>query len=193
MFPPGYMHTNLSFCHSFDTVGPSYQALPSFLRASKFANPEDPAYCAFQSAYKTTKTAFEYFPELPIENLTAFNKYMSTRSADMTTWLSVYPFVEETADCGPEDVIFVDVGGGNGHQCEALRAKYPNAKGRVILQDLEQTICKRGQVEGVEGMGHDIFDEQPIKGKRQLLMCVKWELKLTVHNQGHGFSTYVQF
>lgn len=36
---------------------------------------------------------------------------MSTRSADMKTWLSVYPVAEETADSGLEDVVFVDVGG----------------------------------------------------------------------------------
>jgi len=61
-------------------------------------NPEDAMQCAFQLAYKTSKSAFEYFDELPALNLEAFNKYMSTRSADMKTWLSVYPWEEETVD-----------------------------------------------------------------------------------------------
>jgi demethylsterigmatocystin 6-O-methyltransferase len=82
----------------------------------------------------------------------------------MQTWLSVYPLREKTADCGPEDVIFVDVGGSIGHQCKALREKYPDLQGRVILQDLAHTIRGRIEYPGVEGMAHDFFDEQPVKG-----------------------------
>jgi hypothetical protein len=106
----------------------------------------------------------------------AFNKYMSARSSDTVTWLSVYPFAEKIADCGPDDVVFVDVGGGIGHQCKSLREKYPAMKGRVIVQDLEHPIEGKIDHPGVEGMVHSFFDEQPIKGvnftifKRQLMI-----------------------
>jgi len=83
----------------------------------------------------------------------------------MSTWLSVYPFEEEAGECGEDDVLFVDLGGGIGHQCVALRQKYPGVKGRVMVQDLEHSIKGKLDHEGVEGMVHDIFEEQPIKGK----------------------------
>ena len=82
----------------------------------------------------------------------------------MMSWLSVFPFEDETADCDSNDVVFVDVGGGIGHQCKELKEKYPNLKGRVIVQDLEHAISRRLEYPGVEGIVHDFFDEQPIKG-----------------------------
>lgn len=154
------------FWSSFDTVGPVYQAMPEFLRSTNFVNPEIMTKSPFQLAYNTSKSAFDYFPSLPSTSLDAFNKYQSTRSANMATWLSVYPFAEETADCGPDDVVFVDVGGGIGHQCVALREKYPDLKGRVILQDLEHPISGKLDHPGVEGIVHTAFDEQPVKGAR---------------------------
>jgi len=92
----------------------------------------------------------------------------------MSTWLSVYPFLEEVGECGDEDMVFVDVGGGIGHQCVALRERYPGLRGRVVVQDLEHSIRGKIDHEGVEGMVHDFFKEQPIKGlhdAHSLLEC----------------------
>lgn len=149
---------------SFDTVAPACQAMPAFLRSTKFADPDSTTDCPFQLAHKTSKSAFEYMPELPVVSQDAFNTYMSVRTINMKSWLSVYPFAEETADCSSNDVLFVDVGGGIGHQCKDLREKHRNVKGRVIVQDLEHAISRRPEYPDVEGMVHDFFNEQPIRG-----------------------------
>jgi hypothetical protein len=138
--------------------------MPAFLRSSKFADPISVTNCPFQLAYKTSKSAFEYFPELPVASQDAFNKHMSTRTINMKSWLSVFPFADETADCDSNDVVFVDVGGGIGHQCKELRERYPDLKGRVIVQDLEHAISRRLEYPGVEGIVHDFFAKQPIEG-----------------------------
>jgi demethylsterigmatocystin 6-O-methyltransferase len=91
---------------------------------------------------------------------------MSTRSAEMESWLSVYPLAQHVTSSEPEDVIFVDVGGGVGHQCAALREKYPELTGRVIVQDLGHSIDGQHIATGVEGMAHDFFHTQPVKGMK---------------------------
>ncbi|TVY33325.1 Demethylsterigmatocystin 6-O-methyltransferase [Lachnellula occidentalis] len=151
--------------HSFDTVAPAFQAAPAFLRETAFQNPADAAKSPFQLAYKTPLTAFQYFPSLPAASLEAFARYQASRSADMSTWLSVYPFLEEAGEVGEDEVVFVDVGGGIGHQCAALREKYPQLRGRVQVQDLEHSIAQKIKHEGVEGRVHNIFEEQPVKGQ----------------------------
>lgn len=79
-------------------------------------------------------------------------------------WFDVAPFTNEVASIGPDRVLFVDVGGSIGHQSARLRAKYPNLPGRVIVQDLEETIKAAPPVEGVEFMTHNFFNPQPVIG-----------------------------
>ena len=94
----------------------------------------------------------------------AFHTYMSARTRHSMSWLSTFPFVQEVGENKPDEVVFVDVGGGSGHQCLNLRKTFPDLKGRVILQDLEGPIRGRLEHAGVEAMVHDIFKPQPIKG-----------------------------
>lgn len=60
-------------------------------------------------------------------------------------------------------MLFVDVGGGAGHKCMELKARYPALPGKVILQDRPETLAHA--IPTVESMVHDFFTEQPIKGK----------------------------
>jgi demethylsterigmatocystin 6-O-methyltransferase len=92
--------------------------------------------------------------------------------------LEAFPLKEELVhgNAGPEKAVFVDVGGGFGHQCmkvvETLKSEGLDGKVRVILQDLPETVellkAKRG-IEGVEIMMQDFFEPQIIKGMAFLL------------------------
>ena len=44
-------------------------------------------------------------------------------------------------------------------KCEAL-----GVKGRIVLQDLKETVERVGSIEGVEVMEQDFFQPQSIKG-----------------------------
>jgi len=47
-----------------------------------------------------------------------------------------------------------------------LKSRYPDLKGRVILQDLPDVVEKVTVDEGTfEKMGIDFFQEQPVKGE----------------------------
>lgn len=67
-----------------------------------------------------------------------------------------------------EAPIFVDVGAGLGHQSEHVLKKYPELKGRILLQDRPEVVkevADRGGITGVKVMVHDFFEEQSVKGK----------------------------
>ena len=65
-----------------------------------------------------------------------------------------------------EAVIFVDVGGGKGHQTLELRKKFPQLRGRMIVQDRPKVIREITDKEGIEVMEHDFFKPQPVKDER---------------------------
>lgn len=52
------------------------------------------------------------------------------------------------------------------HTYMALREKYPDIPGRVILQDLPATVERALPTPGVENMAHDFFQPQPVKGAK---------------------------
>lgn len=72
-----------------------------------------------------------------------------------------------------EAVVFVDVGGSIGIQCRGFKAKFPSIPGRVILQDMPETIemVNKNPIEGVEAVARDFFTPQLIKGNPISLSC----------------------
>lgn len=84
--------------------------------------------------------------------------------ADMPHWLDSYPIEHMSQSLEPEQTLFVDIGGGIGHQCIALRERVPAVKNKVILQDLGVVVAQAIKHEGVEAMAHDFWQPQPIKG-----------------------------
>ena len=81
-----------------------------------------------------------------------------------TSWLDGFDMSKHCADSKPDDVIFVDVAGGVGHQCGLLKAKLPELQGRVILEDLPMVTPQALPIPGMESMGIDMWQEQPVKG-----------------------------
>jgi demethylsterigmatocystin 6-O-methyltransferase len=148
---------------SFDNCGPVFQKLPDFLKETKYQPITDNTKCVLQPAWKINVPAFIWLQQNP-ERFANFQQYMMQQRQGMPTWLSVYPVEKETKSWSPEHPIFVDVGGGLGHQCAALKGKYPKLPGRVILQDLPPAIQAAITTTGVENTIHDFFRPQPIKG-----------------------------
>lgn len=88
---------------------------------------------------------------------------MAIQREGLHTWLSVYPIDEETKGWNPKDPVFVDVGGGIGHQCLALRTKYPQLPRRVIVQDLPQAIEHALPHQDVKVLAHDFSSLSQLK------------------------------
>lgn len=111
--------------------------------------------------------SFAWFGENP-KHLDYFNDYMALRRKPQLSWLTVYPVAEEARGWDAKDnsrAIYVNIGGGIGHQCAQFRERYPDLPGRVILQDLPHSIAQALPTAGVENLAHNFFEPQPIKGE----------------------------
>ncbi|KAI0968359.1 S-adenosyl-L-methionine-dependent methyltransferase [Xylaria arbuscula] len=155
----------------YSTVSPAINAIPQFLRENKSATLSDPKNIPWHQGQDTTDPIFKWINDRP-EVLKSFMGWMAGQRDGLPTFFSAVDFEEEFAKGADESTpVFVDVGGSMGHQCVALRQRYPNLVGRVILQDLPETIerVKKNPLPGFEGIEvfvHDFFKPQPLQGAR---------------------------
>ncbi|RWA09501.1 hypothetical protein EKO27_g5596 [Xylaria grammica] len=157
--------TEAGICHWFGTASPQFQNIPVLLQKNGYTNPVDETHTAFHEAWDTSLSPFAWFENQPLL-LNYFNQYMATRTRTEQSWLQFYPVLEEVADCPPTRPVYVNIGGGVGHQCAQFKAMYTELPGRVILQDLPHSIAQALPTPGVENMIHDFFEPQPIKGAK---------------------------
>lgn len=152
----------------FDFVGPVFQKMPEFLAKNDYRFPT--AYHGpFQATYDTEMSGYDYIMEPRwADTLTDCNLFMKGRREGGVSWLEFYPFADNVltgADTNPDAVTVVDVGGGLGHGLTELKDKFPELKGRLILQDLPKTIEHAGDGGGIfEPTAHDFFTPQPVQG-----------------------------
>ncbi|OBT64987.1 hypothetical protein VE03_05648 [Pseudogymnoascus sp. 23342-1-I1] len=156
--------------HAFDTCGPAMQAFPSFLTETNYQNITSNTKTPFQKGFKTDLTCFQWLPQQP-KLFDALQKVMTAlQSSD---WISAFDTVDNETPALPwsqpqllEKPLFVDVGGGHGHQCVQLKEKHPNLHGRMILQDLPEAVNKLPPIDGVEIMAQNFFEKQATEGAR---------------------------
>ena len=77
----------------------------------------------------------------------------------------------ETTD--PDRVLFVDVGGGNGHAVKSISSAYDLPMSRCILQDMQSVIEEVSQTgdaasQDLQLMTIDLHREQPVQGMSRL-------------------------
>ena len=121
---------------------------------------------AFHKAHNTTSHFIPFLATKP-DFERSFQVYMSGFDQGRTSWTDFFP-VEEEIGKGtrhdPDAILFVDIGGGMGHEGLALKKRYPNLPGRFVNQDLPHIVSDQ-QLDGIESMAHDFFTPQPLKGK----------------------------
>ena len=110
---------------------------------------------------------FELLAERP-DILNAFQLVMTSYREGRPEFLDIYPAEEQLINGFSEDIdetLFVDVGGGHGHEALNLVRKFPDAPGRKVLQELPHIIEQCPESNGIELMVNDFFTPQPIKGE----------------------------
>lgn len=85
-------------------------------------------------------------------------------------WVDLYPIEKQLVHGLKQDkeaAFVVDIGGGRGHDLKDVKAKLGRPPGRLILQDLPETIATvdPSWMEGIEAMTYDFFTPQPVKGE----------------------------
>ena len=93
---------------------------------------------------------------------------MRYRRKELSAWHELFPVTEQLSAglrSEPHAVLIVDVGGSHGHDLIRFKKQYPSLPGRLILQDLPETINSlSGELSGIEPMAYNFFNPQPVKG-----------------------------
>ena len=139
--------------------------MPGFAAFNETLKAPPSGRTAFQNAFNTDGSFYEWLKTRPLEN-DAFNHLMEKLTSGLDSWLDAIDFPSELATgITADEVAFVDVGGGIGHQSKALKERYPELPGRIIVQDLPEVVEQAVAMPGVETMSYDYRTEQPIKSK----------------------------
>ncbi|TEY71677.1 hypothetical protein BOTCAL_0088g00090 [Botryotinia calthae] len=154
--------------HFFDTVGPVLQQLPGFLAETKYQDINDNSKTALQPAFNTDLPGFIWFPNQP-QRFGYFQQVMTVQRAGAVSWLSSFPFKQELGDFQNKPV-FVDIGGGFGHQCMLIKETFPELSGKLVLQDLLQTLEQVPKIDGVETIVHNFFEPQVVKDDKAIII-----------------------
>lgn len=155
---------------------PWIHALPQFLIREGYKNPDDSSDTAFHMAMNTNMSQFEWIQTHPDFAKAVFD-FMPLQRLDQVSWMdqpdliSLKDFEISEDDIQKGRPMFVDVGGGAGHQCIALRARRPELKGRVMFQDIDaMTIPASANPKleelSIEVQTHNFNDPQPTNARR---------------------------
>ncbi|KAI1111585.1 S-adenosyl-L-methionine-dependent methyltransferase [Nemania sp. NC0429] len=152
--------------------------IPAFLHAEEWFKtngyicPTNNLNTPYQIAHKTD---LQWFSHLQTDSFWAqeFNDHMHGYMLGRPQWMDegFYPIKERVFDgfnaTDKDGVLLVDIAGGIGHYTEELLSKFPNAPGRLILQDVPAVLGNVRQLHPrIEKMEYDFFTEQPVKGAR---------------------------
>ena len=142
--------------------------MPALLKDLNYRNPDNALDAPLQRAFASNKHFFELMVERP-EVLNAFQTLMGSYREGRPEFLDIFPAEVQLirgfhAPEHPDGVLFVDIGGGRGHEVQNFIRKFPDAKGRMVLQELPDIVQQVEPSDGMEVMVHDFFTPQPLKG-----------------------------
>lgn len=102
-----------------------------------------------------------------------FQQVMALKQKGTSNWINWFDIQGHILDGfnaeSPDSVLMVDVGAGEGIYLHQFKEKFPNALGRLVLQDLPHVVSTiSNPPPDTELMAHDIFTPQPVKGRMHL-------------------------
>ncbi|KAI1259172.1 S-adenosyl-L-methionine-dependent methyltransferase [Xylariaceae sp. FL1019] len=181
--PDEYTPNNFSKSLSLAVMSSGYHTgppilVPAFLESHDWLEkkgykcPTNNLDTPYQAAHNTDLHWFAHLQSSPPHGQN-FNDHMHGYLLGRPQWFDegFYPIkdrVFEGFDATDENgTLLIDLAGGIGHYTAELLAKYPNAPGRFILQDLPIVLGSVQQLHPrIEKMEYDFFTEQPVKGAR---------------------------
>ncbi|KAF1950753.1 o-methyltransferas-like protein [Byssothecium circinans] len=157
------IQSGIFFCN--DVLDPAYHAMPTFLAERKYRNPNELLDTPFNTAWSTKMPLWDWLSEHP-EHRSHFDRFMVAQRSSVKNCFSFLSLDKECENWPAERPVFVDVGGGTGQQCIALKEKFPELPGTVILQDLPTVVAGVELPEGIKVHAYDFFTPQPVKGAK---------------------------
>ncbi|KAJ5787336.1 hypothetical protein N7457_002326, partial [Penicillium paradoxum] len=140
--------------------------LPEYFKEKGWKNPDDIEDSPFNFVLGSKRGYFDYMSSNPYYD-NAFHAVMaSPYRRDEKSWMDFYPVEEKLRVQSASDVVLVDVGGGRGKDLQIFRERFPDLKGRLVLQDLSHVAEAADTSSQIETQAHNFFDEQPVKGAK---------------------------
>ncbi|KAI0886762.1 S-adenosyl-L-methionine-dependent methyltransferase [Annulohypoxylon maeteangense] len=152
----------------FSAATRSLANMPFYLEKTGFKNVEGiPG--PFQDAHGTQDGMFPWLIKDPAL-MGNFNAFMTGQRIDRKQWFDIFDVENILLKGSKTDqnaIMMVDVGGGEGYDISMFHKRYPEAPGRLIVEDLPAVIDSIQELAPkVESKKHDFFQPQPIKGAR---------------------------
>ncbi|KAL9616759.1 MAG: hypothetical protein Q9160_008416 [Pyrenula sp. 1 TL-2023] len=159
------IQSGIYFCN--DVLGPVFQSIPAFLKETDYQNPTDGLNTVFQFSRKTELPMWTWLHQHPTET-SHFNNFMRAQRMSTPNCFSFFNLGELCKTWPTDQPVFLDVGGGTGHQCIAVKEKFPKLSGQIILQDLSAPISEANLPDGAKfyylrAIFHDHNDEMSLK------------------------------
>jgi demethylsterigmatocystin 6-O-methyltransferase len=147
--------------HRFDNMAPALIHLPTYFALNNYQEPTNQETGPYASVFnRTFWQGINSTPKLKSD----LDTYMAAHKQGGSSLVDLLPFsrlMEGYNSAFP--VLLVDIGGGVGHQCKDLKARYPSLQGDIVVQDLQ--CAKDLELAGVKGMVYNFFEPQPMKGE----------------------------
>ena len=140
--------------------------LPAYLKARRYQLPPGHRDCPFQWAVASDLTYFDWVKR---DKRIAQDLQCSMEAMRFSSyrWIDWYPvqtnILDKTEKGDREKPLIVDVGGGQGQDVQTFLDRFPQAHGRLVLQDLS-TVVLGLAISGIQIMPYSFFDAQPVKG-----------------------------
>jgi hypothetical protein len=159
--------------HWFDNMAPTFCQLPAYFAANGYAEPISQE----AGPYAQTFDSQTYWQRLVSDSKQheTFNRYMQAHKKSGCSLAAIFPrtSLAEGFDASISDTLLIDIGGGKGHHLLDLVAKHPKLLGRLVLEDLPETLPSIGssdfehlQAASIAMVPHNFFHPQPIAGAR---------------------------
>ncbi|KXT07157.1 hypothetical protein AC578_2495 [Pseudocercospora eumusae] len=155
------------FEHTFQVI----LTLPTYLKENGYREPTDPTRTPWNISKNTSLPFFDWLDSPGNETS------RSNFDKSMTVGTMSHFWFEKTVSASqvlgsvddPEAPLYVDIGGGLGEHACKLHAAHPDLVGKLIVQDLPQSIHKSKQrklPEKISLMEYNFFTPQPIQGAK---------------------------
>jgi hypothetical protein len=168
-----------------------------FARKRGWVNPTDSHDTSLMYTYGTGKDLFTWVQDSGYGK--HINDYLGGYNLGRPRWMDpgVYPVRERLVDGAnrsPDAPFLVDIGGNVGHDLARFHSRYPDAPGKLILQDLPMMIRQIKDLDqAIIRMEYDFHQEQPVKGKSEdLFISHSYSCLSLTYVQGLGPTISIQ-
>jgi hypothetical protein len=155
----------------------SMAKLPEYFEKSGYKNPDDQNSGPAQFGHKIPgQTLWSYIAAKP-KLLNAAHAFFEGDRGSRPIWVDWFPVQEVLLDdtskpVGEDDILYVDVAGGRGHDLLDFKRRFSKYPGKYILMDLPHVVNDNTlHLTGVEKRPFDFFKDQVVPSKNIAQGC----------------------